>query len=101
MTERRRPGPLPTFGLAAATFLMILTLLASQVRAGKDPAIGTAKPPPAKQVVVVVKRIERKVIVEVPAGSAAPATRPAAPAASAPAAPAPAAPAPVLATRSS
>jgi hypothetical protein len=111
----KRPGAAPTYALTAAAFLIVLTLLAWQVRAGKDPAIGPAKPAAAtapKKRVVVVKRIERKVIVEeaapatAPAAAApAPAGAPSAPAAPAPAAaapaPAPAAPAPVLATRSS
>jgi 2-oxoglutarate dehydrogenase E2 component (dihydrolipoamide succinyltransferase) len=101
--------------LAAAALLLALTLLAWQLRAGRDPAIGAARAAvataPATR--VLVRRIHRKVIVTDPA-VAAPASAPAAApvpvasrpaaapvaAAPAPAAPAPA-PAPVLATRSS
>jgi hypothetical protein len=113
--QPKRPGPLTTFAITAAAFLVVLTLLAWQVRAGKDPAIGPAKPAaaPVAKKVIVVRRIERKVIIEAPAPTAAaasggaPARAASAPAASAPAAAAPApaapapAPAPVLATRSS
>jgi hypothetical protein len=44
MTERRkrRPGPLPVVLTAIATFLVIFVLLAAQLRAGHDPALGPA-----------------------------------------------------------
>ena len=103
MTEPRRPapvkrpGPLPVAATALAAFLALLALLASQVRAGRDPALGPAeqRPAPAPRRVVVHRVIETRVV-----GRDAPAAAPSTPAPQA-TAPAPApAPAPVV-TRSS
>jgi hypothetical protein len=45
MTEQRRkrrgPGPLPVILGSIATFLVVLVMLAVQVRAGHDPALGS------------------------------------------------------------
>lgn len=66
---------------AAALFCAVLIFLALQVRAGRDPAIGVAKPQAARQ--VIVRRVIVRRVVEHDR-----------PTARAPAAPAPAAPAP-------
>lgn len=120
---RRRPGPLPVAAATLATFLVIVTLLAMQLRNGRDPALGAgpggSNASQAAPKRVLVKRIvKRKVIVRLipgetsggaqlaaggaaapaPAGAgAAPVTSAPAPAAAAPApaAAAPSAPAPV------
>jgi hypothetical protein len=86
MTDRARGLAVVT--AAAAMFLVALILLALQVRAGRDPALGAAAQP--RQ--VVVRRIIVRRVVEVDDRSAA-APRPttSAPAAPVPA-PAPAAP---------
>src|SRR5690348_544151 len=46
MTETRRrrrlPGPLPVVLATVATFLIVFALLAVQLRAGHDPALGSA-----------------------------------------------------------
>jgi hypothetical protein len=94
--------------VATAAFLLALTLLAWQLRAGRDPAIGMAKATTPAPQRVLVRRIHRKVIVVDPPAATAPATAAPARTTSAPArtAPAPvavaapAAPAPVV-TRSS
>lgn len=39
-TRKRRPGPLPVVTTAVATFLAVFVLLAAQLRAGHDPALG-------------------------------------------------------------
>ena len=48
MTEtrprRRKPGPLPVVLGTIATFLVVLALLAVQLRAGHDPVLGTGTP---------------------------------------------------------
>jgi hypothetical protein len=103
----KRPSGAPVHLLAAAVFLTVLSLLAIQMRAGGDPKVtAAAVEQPRKR--VLVRRIERKVIVttiQPAAGTApvavvaAPSSGAPAPAAAAPAAPAPA-PAPVV-TRSS
>ena len=45
MTERprrkRRPGPLPVILATVATFLVLVVLLAAQLRSGHDPALGS------------------------------------------------------------
>jgi hypothetical protein len=117
----RRPGPYPVAAGSLAGFLGLFGFLAYQLRTGQDPALGgqiAAAPAPAKH--VVLKRIERRVIVtrllppkpaqvRVVAGAPAAATSAPSPAPQrvvvqrAPAvapAPAPPAPAPVV-TRSS
>lgn len=110
----RRPSGLPVHLLALGLFLAVLALLALQMRAGRDPLVTAAEPEPRQ---VVVRRVERRVIITVERAARAPgASAPAAyvpgepastPSVSAPpaAAPAPApaptpAPAPVV-TRSS
>jgi hypothetical protein len=116
MTERRSPAGLrPATARAlpwlagVAVFALALVLLAGRMALGRDPALGAqaAAAPSARQ--VVVRRIERRVVVTRVLGdddaTSAPAPAPAAggsaPARSAPA-PAPAAaPAPAPVTRAS
>ena len=62
---------------AAATFLLVLTLLALQVAAGRDPALrarAAAVPLPARRV-LLRKIYERRVIVHLPASSPLPPAR--------------------------
>jgi hypothetical protein len=104
MTERRSAA-LWVVTAAGALFAVVLVLLALQMRAGGDPALGAGAPvaatPPKPRPVLIRKVIVRRVIEE-PAEPAAavPAPAPAAAAASgggtaaAPAAPAPAPAAP-------
>ena len=60
------PRPIATIAAAVAVFVAVLVLLAWQVRAGRDPALGTVKqtarlaPAPRR---VLVKKIVRRVIV--------------------------------------
>jgi hypothetical protein len=108
VTQRPRPKKPAAgwvFGAALAAFFAALALLAFQVRAGQDPALGPA--PQAAQEVkprrVLIRRVIKRVVIHHPRGSSA--TPPAAAQTSAPApaatAPAPApAPAP-LTTQSS
>jgi hypothetical protein len=42
--RRKRPGPLAVAASAIATFLVVLTLLAAQLQAGHDPALGNGTP---------------------------------------------------------
>jgi hypothetical protein len=61
-TDRRKPSP---FWLAAgslAAFLALLAVLAVQVRAGRDPALGPAAPAEPRRV-IVHRVIVRRVIV--------------------------------------
>jgi hypothetical protein len=120
----KRPGAFPVVAATVATFLVVIALLAVQLRNGEDPAIGAGSAAaPAPKQVLVRRIIKRKVIVRVipresqsggggslatdgalgaaPAVQAAarPSPTPAAAPAPAPAAPAPAPAAPV--TRSS
>ena len=39
--RRRRPGPLPVAFSSLATFLAVLSLMAAQLHAGHDPALGS------------------------------------------------------------
>jgi len=98
----RRPGPAGVMLASLGAFFALLAILAVQVRAGEDPALGPAKPA-AERRVIVHRVVLRRVVVtkpaprsSAPAASAPPVSAPApsAPAPSAPA-PAPAAPAPV------
>jgi hypothetical protein len=93
MSSPRTFGTLVVTG-AAALFCVVLIFLALQVRAGRDPALGAAKPAtPPRQVIVrriIVTRVIEDGVPAAPRGSAAPST-PSAPAA----VPAPA-PAPVV-----
>jgi hypothetical protein len=120
---RRGPGPWTVVVTSVAAFLILLTFLAWQIRAGRDPALGgkgVAAPIPKKRVIVrrVVKRVVIDRVVRVPdvpqAGGGAPAAAPSgtvasgpvasgpAPQAAAPAVPAPSpAPAPAPVTRTS
>src|SRR5581483_1977695 len=64
MTDRR-PHPWLTAAAALAAFSLLLALLVTRVRAGDDPALGrpraaVAAQPPRR---VLVRRIERRVIV--------------------------------------
>jgi hypothetical protein len=101
MTDRRRPRrPSPgwVFGAAFGAFALVLALLAVQVRAGRDSALGPGTPvaaPAERPRRIVVRRIVRTtVITHVGAGDRAPTAAPAAPAPAAPPPAAPAAPAP-------
>lgn len=60
---RRRRGPSPVHVVAGtlAVFLACLAFLAWQVRTGHDPSLGT--PAAAAPARVLVKRVERKVVV--------------------------------------
>ena len=62
MTDRRAAIPIPAIG--AALFCVVLILLALQVRAGGDPALGAAKPAaqPARPVVVRRVVVTRRVV---------------------------------------
>jgi hypothetical protein len=108
MTERRRTSLWTTAAFSLAVFLGALALLAWQMHAGQDPALGAGKAEPAPARKVLVRRIVKRVIVtrvipaqprSVPGAAVAPATAPLATTPSAPApapaaAPAPPAPAP-------
>jgi hypothetical protein len=103
MTERRaprrRPSPAWAFGAAFGAFALVLALLAVQVRAGRDSALGPGTPvatPAERPRRIVVRRIVRTTVVTHVAAADPVRTAPAvpAPASSGPAAPAPAAPAP-------
>jgi hypothetical protein len=105
---RRRPSKPPAgwvFAPALGAFFAALALLAFQVRAGQDPALGPAEPAaaqaqPKPRRILIRRVIERVVVHHPPTGTPAPAqTREPAATTSAPApattsAPAPAAPAP-------
>ena len=79
----RRPGPFPVVAASLALFLATFALLAFQLRAGRDPALGATKAAPLAKVArpVIVRRIHRRIvvtrIVHDPAPVAAPATTPA------------------------
>jgi hypothetical protein len=67
--QRRMPRPSVTALAAMALFLAVLVLLAWQVRAGRDPALGAARQRPAlvakaRPGRVLVKKIVRRVIDE-------------------------------------
>ena len=89
----RRPGPAGLMLWSLAAFFALLAVLAVQVRAGSDPALGPAKPV-AQRRVVVHRVVLRRVVVTDPAARVSAPARSAPPAAAAPAAPAPAALAP-------
>lgn len=99
----RRPSKPPAgwvFGGALGAFFVALALLAFQVRAGNDPALGPAQPvahvQPAKPRRILIRKVIKRVIIEHPPASSAPSAAPAHVRTSAPrtTAPAPAAPAP-------
>jgi pyruvate dehydrogenase E2 component (dihydrolipoyllysine-residue acetyltransferase) len=105
--RRRKPAPGWVFGGALGAFFAALALLAVQVRAGNDPALGepTPKSVAAADVrprkVIVKRKVIKRIVVHHPRpAAAATASTRAAPTVSAPAttsapsAPAPAAPAP-------
>jgi hypothetical protein len=82
MTDRR-PHPWLMAAAALAAFSLLLALLVTRVRAGDDPALGRPRPtvaavPPRR---VLVRRIERRVIVtrvrEIEAATSAPGPAPA------------------------
>jgi hypothetical protein len=90
MTDRSRGLPVAT--IAAALFLVVLIYLALQLRAGRDPAIGTSKSAANAPRQVIVRRIIVRRVIEYDAPRAPRAAAPAQPAAT----PSPAAaPAPV------
>jgi hypothetical protein len=73
-TPRRGPGTFTVATASLAAFLILLTFLAWQLRAGRDSALGAARPAqqaPGKR--ILVRRIIRRVVVErvVPAPVAA------------------------------
>lgn len=67
--RRRKPSPFPVAAGSAASFLGLFGLIAFQLRVGNDPALGNNRvaPTPAAAAAakkrVVVKRIEKKIIV--------------------------------------
>ena len=69
-TERRRPSCFGVFAGSLAAFFALLAFLAVQVRAGGDPALGPAKVP-AERRVIVHRVVVRRVIVTDPAPAAA------------------------------
>jgi hypothetical protein len=106
-TERRRPSSFGVLAGSLAAFFALLAFLAVQVRAGGDPALGPAKAP-AERRVIVHRVVVRRAIITDPApvsgpsgpgrgggGSSPPAA--ATLSATAPPAPAPSAPAPAAA----
>lgn len=112
MTDQRvprRPARRPSLGsvatLAMATFVVVLALLAVQLRLGRDPALGRPTPAAAPARRILERRIiDRRVIHVLPAGTqtrARPSSPVTVPPTVPPAAPAPApAPAPLV-TRTS
>ncbi|HEY8770795.1 MAG TPA: hypothetical protein VIM03_09640, partial [Thermoleophilaceae bacterium] len=63
--SRREPGLFPVAVTSLAAFLILLTFLAWQLRAGRDPALGAARQgAPAAPRRIVVRRIVRRVVVE-------------------------------------
>jgi len=105
----RRSGPAGVMLASLGAFFALLAILAVQVRAGGDPALGPAKPAAevAQRRVIVHRVVLRRVVVtqtaprsRAPAGAAPSTPAPSAPAPSAPA-PAPAAPAPAPVTTGS
>jgi hypothetical protein len=89
------------FGAALGTFFAALALLAFQVRAGQDPALGSPQPTAQAQTKprrILIRRVIKRVVIHHPPTSSAAPSSPAAVQTSAPQtttpAPAPAAPAP-------
>jgi hypothetical protein len=111
--RRRRATAFPVAATALAVFLAVLALLAANVRAGRDPALGPGQvaqtPVPARRVIVrrvIVTRVvgdppasPARASAPAPAPAPAPTAAPPAPVRTAAPAPAPA-PAPVV-TRAS
>ncbi len=100
----RKPGPFPVIAGSLGLFLAFVAVLAFQLRAGADPAIGAGKPEPVAAAASPAPRrvlIRRGIVTRIvghrsrggkaPTASAAPPTTSSAPSAPAPA---PAAPAP-------
>ena len=101
--RRRKPSAGWVLGPALGVFFAVLALLAFQVRAGRDPALGEPAAQAQQQRQIVVRRVITRVVIHHPATSGPAASSPAAVQTSAPpaatTAPAPA-PAP-LTTQSS
>ena len=96
--RRRRPRPYAVVAGSLALFLVLLTLLAAQLRSGHDPAIGAGPAlAQAPQPVVVRTVVKRVVVVRTVGDDGAPAVSSTAQSSAAPSAPAPA----PLQTRSS
>ncbi len=86
MTERRLHSSWTTTA-AIGIFVALITLLAVQMRVGRDPALGVARKPPVPVAVaqvaprrVLIKRVVRRVIDEVVIQDARPSARVSAPA---------------------
>ena len=101
----KKPGPFRVIAGSAGLFFAIVALLAFQMRAGADPALGKGKPvvvaqaTPAPRKVLVRRVVVTRIVEHRPrrgsAAAAAPRSTGSAPAApAAPSAPAPSAPAP-------
>ncbi len=71
----RKPAPGWVFGGALGTFFAALALLAVQVRAGEDPALGEAKPVAAvderPRKVLVKRKVIKRIVVHHPRPAAA------------------------------
>jgi hypothetical protein len=99
----KKPGPLPVMAASAGLFFAIAALLAFQMRAGADPALGKPKPvvvaqaAPAPRKVLVRRVIVTRIVEHRTPGSGGSAATGTAPSTPAPRteAPAPAQPAPV------
>lgn len=63
--RRRKPSPFPVAAGSAASFLGLFAFLTLQLREGNDPALGSGASPPTQLAKkrVVIKRIEKKIIV--------------------------------------
>lgn len=62
--RRRGPHPVGVAGLALATFVGVAVLLAWQMSAGRDPALGAGAGTASAQPTAVVRRLVRRTIVE-------------------------------------
>ncbi len=74
MTENRKPRAGWVFAAALGAFFAALALLAFQVRAGNDPALGPAEPVAQTQTKprrIVIRRVIKRIVVHHPPESAA------------------------------
>jgi hypothetical protein len=64
--RRPRPRPWPVISAALATFVIAFVLLAAQLRAGRDPALGAGvAASPAPRTLIVRRVVVRRVVVDV------------------------------------